>query len=318
MKKLLALALCCMLALSLCLNALAEEESLPRLAALNGPTAIGMALLLDPENVYAAADEIVPLFNRGEIDIASVPINLIANMYNNENIKDENKPLLLAINTLGVLYIVEKGGEEINVIEDLAGRTIYATGAGSTPEYALTYLLGAHGLQIGEDVNVEFKSSPNEVLPLLKNDETAVAMLPQPFVTVAAAQVEGLRVALDLTAEWDALDNGSRLITSGVMVRRSYAEQHPEEVAAFMNDFAASVDFVNSNVEDAAQLVEALDIVKANIGQVAIPKCNIVCITDDEAKEILPGYLETLLELNPASIGGSLPGDDFYWSYEAE
>ncbi|MBQ9195958.1 MAG: ABC transporter substrate-binding protein [Clostridia bacterium] len=317
MKKLISLLLCFAMALSLAACSLAEEAA-PRLGALSGPTAIGMAQLLTADNVYAAADELAPLFNKGEIDIASVPVNLIANLYNNENIKEENKPVLLAINTLGVLYIVEKGSEEISAIEDLQGKTLYATGAGSTPEYALTYLLSAHGLEIGKDVNVEFRSSPNEVLPLLNSNDNAVAMLPQPFVTVASAQVEGLRVALDLTAEWDALDNGSRLITSGIMARRSYAEQHPEEVAAFLNDFAASVEFVNGNVEEAAKLVEELGIVKAAVAQKAIPQCNIVCITGDEAREILPGYLETLLALNPASIGGSLPGDDFYWHHEAE
>jgi len=317
MKKLIAALLCFVMLLSLGACSLAEDAA-PRLAALNGPTAMGMARLLTAENVYAAADELVPLFNKGEIDIASVPVNLIANLYNNENIKDENKPVLLAINTLGVLYIVEKGGEEITSLEDLKGRTLYATGAGSTPEYALTYLLGAHGLEIGKDVTVEFKSSPNEVLPLLLSDEKATAMLPQPFVTVAAAQVEGLRVALNLSAEWDALENGSRMITSGIMARRSYAEQHPEAVAAFLRDFADSVAFVNSDAEAAAQIIDALGIVKAPIAQKALPQCNIVCITGEEARAILPGYLQTLLDLNPAAIGGSLPGDDFYWRHEAE
>ena len=315
MKKLISVLLACLL-LSLSVCGFAEAAA-PRLAALNGPTAIGMAQLLTADNVYAAADELVPLFNKGEIDIASVPVNLIANLYNNENIKDENKPILLAVNTLGVLYIVEKD-DAIHTVEDLKGRTLYATGAGSTPEYALTYLLKAHGLEIGTDVNVEFKSSPNEVLPLLKTEENAVAMLPQPFVTVAKSQVEGLRVALSLTEAWDALDNGSRLITSGIMVRRSYAEQNPEAVALFLKAFESSVNYVNTHVEEAAQLVETLGIVKAPIAKQAIPECNIVCITGSEAQAILPGYLQTLLDLNPASIGGSLPGDDFYWSNEAK
>ncbi len=315
MKKLISLLLCCLLLFSAA--AIAEGDS-PRLAALSGPTAMGMAQLLTADNVYAAADELVPLFNKGEIDIASVPVNLIANLYNNENIKEDNKPILLALNTLGVLYIVEKGGEEIQSLEDLKGRTLYATGAGNTPEFALSYLLNAYGLTLGEDVNVEFKSSPNEVLPLLKNDEKAVAMLPQPFVTVASTQVEGLRVALNLTEEWDKLDNGSRLITSGIMVRRGYALEHRAEIEAFLADFAASVEYVNANPAEAAQLIEGLGIVKAPIAQKAIPNCNIVCIAGEDAKAILPGYLQTLLEIKPASIGGALPGDDFYWSNEAE
>ena len=316
MKKLISVLLS--FALLLSLTACAVGEDAPRLAALSGPTAMGMAQLLTADNVYAAADELVPLFNKGEIDIASVPINLIANLYNNANIKDENKPILLAVNTLGVLYIVEKGGEEISALEDLKGRTLYATGAGNTPEYALTYLLRQHGLEIGADVNVEFKSSPNEVLPLLKNDEKAVAMLPQPFVTAASAQVDGLRVALSLSDEWDKLDNGSRMITSGVMVRRGYAAEHRTEIEAFLADFAASVEYVNTNVEEAAQKIEELGIVKAPVAKKAIPNCNIVCISGPDAQAILPGYLQTLLDLNPASIGGSLPGDDFYWSNEAE
>ncbi|MBQ7455827.1 MAG: ABC transporter substrate-binding protein [Clostridia bacterium] len=316
MKKIVSLLLTLVMALSLC--ACAQAEDAPRLAALSGPTAMGMAQLLSADGVYAAADELIPLFTRGEIDIASVPLTVIANLYNNPDIKDENRPLLVAVNTLGVLYIVEKGSESISSIEDLRGKTIYATGQGNTPEYALAYLLSQHGMTLGEDVQVEFKSSPNEILPLLKSADSAVAMLPQPFVTVAATQVEGLRVALDLTAEWDSLENGSRFITSGVMVRAGYAEEHPEEVAAFLESLAASVEFVNTNVEEAAALIEELGVVKAAVAQKAIPKCNIVCITGEEMREIVPGYLQTLLDLDPAVIRGQLPDDGFYWSADAE
>ena len=279
---------------------------------------MGMAAFLTADNVYAAADELVPLFSRGEIDIASVPLNLIANLYNNPDMKDENRPLLLAVNTLGVLYIVEKGGDTVNSIESLRGQTIYATGQGSTPEYALDYLLSQHNLIPDTDVTVEFKSSPNEVLPLLKNAEHAIAMLPQPFVTVAASQVEGLRIALDLTKEWDALENGSRLITSGVMVRKGFAEEHPEAVAAFLEKLAESVAFVNAQPEEAAQLIEALGIVKAPVAQKAIPACNIVCISGEEMQSIVPGYLSTLLDQNPASVRGKLPDEGFYWTHEGK
>ena len=229
--------------------------------------------------------------------------------------KDENRPLLLAVNTLGVLYIVEKGGDTVTSIDSLRGQTVYATGQGSTPEYALDYLLSQHGLTPDTDVTLEFKSSPNEVLPLLKNAEHAVAMLPQPFVTVAATQVEGLRVALDLTAEWDALDNGSRLITSGVMVRKGFAEEHPEAVAAFLEQLAESVAFVNAQPAEAALLIDALGIVKAPVAQKAIPACNIVCISGEEMQAIVPGYLATLLDQNPASVRGKLPDEGFYWTY---
>ena len=317
MKKIFALLLACLIIISV-FPSFAEDTVAPRVAALSGPTAMGMAAFLTADNVYAAADELVPLFSRGEIDIASVPLNLIANLYNNPDMKDENRPLLLAVNTLGVLYIVEKGGDTVNSIESLRGQTIYATGQGSTPEYALDYLLSQHNLIPDTDVTVEFKSSPNEVLPLLKNAEHAIAMLPQPFVTVAASQVEGLRIALDLTKEWDALENGSRLITSGVMVRKGFAEEHPEAVAAFLEKLAESVAFVNAQPEEAAQLIEALGIVKAPVAQKAIPACNIVCISGEEMQSIVPGYLSTLLDQNPASVRGKLPDEGFYWTHEGK
>ena len=314
MKKITAVLLACLLVLSV-FPAFAEDTVNPRVAALSGPTAMGMATFLTADDVYAAADELVPLFSRGEIDIASVPLNLIANLYNNPDMKDENRPLLLAVNTLGVLYIVEKGGDTVTSIESLRGQTVYATGQGSTPEYALDYLLSQHGLTPDTDVTIEFKSSPNEVLPLLKNAEHAVALLPQPFVTVASTQVEGLRIALDLTAEWDALDNGSRLITSGVMVRKGFAEEYPEAVAEFLDKLAESVAFVNAQPEEAALLIEALGIVKAPVAQKAIPACNIVCISGEEMRSIVPGYLTTLLDQNPASVRGKLPDEGFYWAY---
>ena len=217
MKKLFACLLALMLTLSLTACSLAEQPAAVRLAALKGPTAMGLVQLLDEsENGKAAnsydfllagsADEITPKLIQGEIDIAAVPVNLASVLYSKTNGALE----LVAVNALGVLYVVEKGGESIQSLADLKGKTIYATGKGSTPEYNLTYLLKSAGLDIEKDLTVEWKSEPTEVVALMKAQDQAVAMLPQPYVTVASTQVEGLRVALDLTAEWDKLDNGSR------------------------------------------------------------------------------------------------------------
>lgn len=166
---------------------------------------------------------------QGELDVLAVPANVAAILYN----QTEGGVVLLAAGTLGVLYIVEKGGETVTDIASLNGKTIYATGKGATPEYALTYLLSQHGLTLGEDVQVEWKSEPTEIVALMAEQDNAVAMLPQPFVTVAQSQVEGLRVALDLSAEWDALDNGSRLVTSVLVARKAFADEHPAALAAF-------------------------------------------------------------------------------------
>ena len=319
MKKLISLLM--ILAMVLPMTACAAAEDAPvRLAALKGPTAMGLVQLFDAHAgeydvlIAGSADEVTPKLIQGEIDIAAVPVNLASVLYN----RTKGAMQLIAINALGVLYIVEKGGEAVQSLEDLKGRTIYATGKGSTPEYALTYLLKEHGLDIAADVTVEWKSEPTEVVALLAQNENAVAMMPQPYVTVASAQVEGLRVALNLTEEWDKLENGSRLITAGIVARREFVENHPEAVAAFLEQFAVSAAYANENVAEAAQLVEKYIGVKAPVAQKALPACNIVCITGQEMADILPGYLQTLFDLNPAAVGGNLPGADFYLVNEAE
>ena len=314
MKKIVALLLICLLSLSAC--ALADEPV--RVAALKGPTAMGLVQLFDTHAedydvlIAGAADEVTPKLIQGQLDIAAVPVNLGSVLYN----RTEGQVQLIAINTLGVLYVVEKGGESVNSLEDLKGRTIYATGKGSTPEYALTYLLAQHGMDIASDVTMEWKSEPTEVVALMAQSENAVAMLPQPYVTVAGAQVEGLRVALNLTEEWDKLDNGSRLITAGIIVRKEFAQEHPDKVAEFLSQFAESAAYANENVAEAAQLVEKYIGVKAPIAQKVLPACNIVCIAGEDAAANLPGYLQTLYDLNPAAVGGALPGEDFYWVNE--
>ncbi|MBQ6550022.1 MAG: ABC transporter substrate-binding protein [Lachnospiraceae bacterium] len=298
----------------------AEAEAVTiRLAGLKGPTSMGMVKLLDDaengltENTYeftmaGSADEITPLLIKGDLDIAALPVNLGAVLY----AKTEGGLQFAAINTLGVIYICEKGGETVTDIESLKGRTIYATGKGSTPEYALTYLLEQHGLDIETDVTMEWKSEPTEVVALMQNEENAVAMLPQPYVTVASGQVEGLHIALNLTEEWNALDNGSEFITAGILVRKAFAEEHPEAVASFLEEYAASTAYANENAADAAALIEKYGIVKAPIAEKALPYCNIVCITGNEMKTKTEGYLQVLFDLNPQAVGGALPGEDFY------
>ena len=296
------------------------EKTTIRLGALKGPTTMGMVKLLDDaengltQNDYeftmaAAADELTPKLVKGELDILAVPANLGAILYKNT----DGAVKFAAVNALGLIYVVEKGGEEVQSIESLKGKTIYATGKGTTPEYALSYLLSQYGLDINSDVTMEWKSEPTEVVAALSQQDNGVAMIPQPFVTVAQTQVEGLRVALDLTKEWDALGSGSKFITAGLIVRAAFAEEHPDALNTFLEEYAASAAFVNANVEEGAQLIEKYEIVKAPIAQKAIPFCNIVCITGQEMVDMASGYLAVLFEQNPAAVGGALPDDAFYY-----
>ena len=239
----------------------------------------------------ASADELTPKLLQGELDVLAVPVNLGAILYNNT----EGAVQMAAVNTLGVVYILEKGGEEINSLEDLKGQTIMATGKGTTPEFALSYLLSQHGLELGTDVTVEWKSEPTETIAAMTQMDHAIVMLPQPFVTVAQGQVEGLRMALDLTAEWEKLDNGSQFITAGLVVRKAFAEENPQALATFLEEYQASTEYVNNNVSEAAQLVEQYDIVKAAVAEQAIPYCNIVYIDKEEMQTAVSGYLQNPL-----------------------
>ena len=323
MKKILAVMTVLALVLGMICFANAEEKAAIRLGGLKGPTSMGMVKLLDDaengltKNSYeftmaGSADELTPKILKGELDILAVPANLGAILSKNSG----GAVQMLAVNTLGVIYIVEKGGETVQTIEDLRGKTVHATGKGSTPEYALTYLLSQHGLDVSTDVTVEWKSEPTEVVDQMATEEASVAMLPQPFVTVAAGQLENLRIALDLTKEWEALDNGSQFVTAGLIIRKEFAEANPDAVKTFLEEYAASTAYANEVPAEAAQLIEKYGIVKAAVAEKAIPYCNIVCIAGEDMKQMVSGYFEVLFAQNPKAVGGELPGDDFYLIYE--
>lgn len=336
MKKILALLLALSLTAALCAgcgstqeetqttdttNTTTQEEDVTiRLGGLKGPTSMGMVKLLADNDagtttnhyeftMAGSADELTPKMLQGELDILAVPVNLGSVLYNNS----DGAVQLLAVNTLGVIYLVEKGGQTVTDWASLKGQTIYATGKGSTPEYALNYLLEENGLDPATDVTIEWKSEPTEIVAQMAAQDHVIALLPQPFVTVAQSKFEDLAISIDLTEEWDKLDNGSQLITAGLVVRTEFAKEHPQAVADFLEEYNASTAYVNENVAEAAQLVEQYDIVEAAVAEKAIPYCNIVCITGQEMMTSVQGYFQVLFDQNPQSVGGTLPGDDFYY-----
>ena len=300
----------------------ALDEAYPLwVGALKGPTAMGLVKMMErrgaaastsPWNFHLAgsADELTPKLIKGELDIACVPANLAAVLYN----KTEGQIVTLAVNTLGVLYIVENGGEAVQSMADLKGKTLVAAGKGSTPEFGLRYLLEQSGLDPDKDVTVDWKSEHAECVAALAAGTADLALLPQPFVTVAQEKLEYLRVALDLTAEWDALDNGSAMITGVAVARRELVETRPELVDVFLREYAASVDWVTENTAGAAELVAQNGIIESPaVAEKALPHCNIVCLTGQEMYEKLSGYLQILTEAAPESVGGAMPRDDFFY-----
>lgn len=291
-----------------------------RIAGLKGPTTMGLVNLLSMEQagtaamdydlqLYGAADEIVPLLIKGELDMAAIPANLAATLYQ----KTSGGIQAVAVNTLGVLYVVEQG-DTVHSMADLKGRTILSTGKGTTPEYVLRYLLTANGLDPDKDVDIQYYSEATEVTAQMAATQDAIAVLPQPYVTAAGLKDDTLRVALDLTAEWDKVAD-TQLITGVTVVRKAYAEEHPDVVAAFLADYAQSVNAANTDLEGTAALCEEQGVVaKAAIAKKALPNCNIVCLTGEELKADVSGYLQVLYDADPAAVGGTLPGEDFYWT----
>lgn len=297
-----------------------SEPAEVNIIALKGPTAMGMVSFMEQSDagemtdnnyhfeIAAAVDEVTPKLVQGQADIAAVPANLASVLYNNM----DGGVNVLAINTLGVIYIVESG-DTVSDISDLKGKTIYASGKGATPEYALNYILSQNAINPESDVAIEWKSEHAECLAALMAEENAIAMLPQPFVTTAQAKSANIRVALDLNEEWDKLDTASSMLTGVVVVRKEFAETNPAAVEAFMKHYEESVKYVNENIEEAAALIEKYDIVPAAVAVKALPNCNITFIAGDEMKQKLSGYLAVLFEQNPKSVGGALPSDDFYY-----
>ncbi len=301
-----------------------QENPAINIMALKGPTAMGMVKFMEDADagsamdydynftVAASIDQVTPKLVQGQADIGAVPANMASVLFNNT----EGGVKVLAINTLGVLYIVENG-DTIQSVEDLRGKTIYASGKGATPEYGLNYILSENGIDPAADVTIEWKSEHTECLAAVTASENGVAMLPQPFVTTARSKVETIRTALDLSQEWDKLQEGkeapSAMITGVVVARSEFIEENPEAVADFMARYKESVDYVNSNVEQAAELVGKYDIVPAAVAVQAIPECNITYIDGKEMKEKLSGYLDSLYQQNPAAVGGTLPADEFYF-----
>lgn len=295
-------------------------EETVRVGSLKGPTSMGLVRMMDEEkddNTYsfemaAAADEIAGKFTSGDLDIALVPANMASILYN----KTKGNVQVIDINTLGVLYVVTSD-DSITGIADLKGKTVYSTGKGQTPEYVLNYLLDANGLS-QDDVTVEYKSEPTEVVSALTQTEGTVGILPQPFATAACKQNENLKEVCDLTEEWDKTGKGT-LVTGVTIAKKDYIQENPEVVDDFLDEHEDSIEFANENTSEAAELVAAAGIVeKAPVAEAAIPKCNLKYLDEEEMKTALSGYLEVLMDQNPESVGGTLPGDDFYYIEEED
>lgn len=306
----------------------AEQAEPLAVASLKGPTTIGLAAMIaDQEGsdepytfeMAATADEIAPKLSSGECDIALIPANLAATLYQRTN----GGIRVIDVNTLGVLYGLT-ADETLKenptpTLADLAGRTVYLTGKGTVPQYTMECLLQAVG--VADQVTLEFRTEPSEVVALIQNDPAAVGIVPQPFATAALAQDESLASVFDLTALWDDAfaetpddRQAGRLITGVTVARTEVIEQQPEAIARFLAAHAASAaEAANDPAAIAPEVVDLGIMANASLAERAIPLCNIVCLTGSDMESALSGYLARLFDLAPEALGGTLPGNDFYY-----
>lgn len=315
-KSLLVLLVLVVACATLIAQPVSEKQQLS-VMALKGPTGMGLSKLMqDNENtndyqieIVGAVDEITARLARKEVDIAAVPANMASILYN----KMKGEVQVLCVHTLGVLHIVTKN-VEINSVEDLKGKTIYSSGKGATPEYSLNFILEKNGIDPSKDVQIVYKSEHTEVVAALVSSDSAIAMLPEPFVTNAMNQDSQVKLALDLTKEWEKITDSSSLITGVMIVRKEVAENQKEAVNAFLDAYQSSIEYVNANVEDAAKIIGSYSIVPEAVAKKAIGRCNIVFIEGSSMAKLLDGYLKELFLQNPTSVGGVIPDANFYYS----
>lgn len=321
MKKIISIITTAVIALSFltaCSITPQDDNTKIRIGSLSGPTTIGIVNLMDDVangtvdadyefTVATQPDEIAAALNAGDLDIALIPANLASILYN----RTEGGIQVLNINTYGVLYCIT-ADTSVTSVSDLSGKTVITTGQGATPEYAMNYLLEQYGVT---DCTLDFRTEGAEVVAALGEDPSLIAVLPQPAATAAMVQNPDIRIAFSLDDAWSEVTNGSRLVTGVTVVRTDFIEQHPNAVASFLVYHHNSAAAVTDDPDKTAQLVVDQGIVGAlPVAQRAIPLCNIASTTGEQMKTDLQVYLQTLYDADPQSVGGALPGDDFYYA----
>lgn len=298
-----------------------QEGTQVRLAVLSGPTGVGAAKLMadNEENkttnrydITVATDnsQVTAMLTSGEVDMAAMATNVASTLYH----KSEGAVQIAAINTLGVLYILGPAEQEITSLQDLCGKTLYATGQGANPQYVLDYLLKENDVDPETEIDIQWQAA-DEVTATMLTGKGEWCMLPVPAATALMAKSEGkITQKLSLSEEWDELKNGSQLAMGCIVVRTEFAQEHPEAVKAFLEEYAQSIDYVKENPEEMAQIVADYGITpSAAIAQKAIPQCNLVCMTGADMRDTIQGYFEALCQADASSIGGSIPDDGFYF-----
>ena len=315
----LLLALLLLIPLAVSCAKKADSDLQINIYALNGTTALGMAQLIDSVNketaemnynvsLHTSADAITGAIISGECDIAALPTNVAVKLFN----KSEGKLQLLALNTLGVLYLLQNG-ENVTSLSDLEGKTVYVPGAGANPEYITAALIQNAGIS-NVTIDATTYNSPDALQAAIVANQISLAVLPEPKVTATVSSNENVKVALDLTQEWETINGKDTLVQGCLVVNTEFAKEHPTEVSKFLDDYKASVDFISEGSDEAIQMiVDATILPKAAIAKKALPGCNICFIAGEDMKAVMNTFCEKIFAYDKTSIGGAMPTDEFYY-----
>lgn len=308
------------LALAMIFSLAACGEDAPetvRVQTLNGTTGFGMAKMINDHaqktdytfTVQTDASLVLGALTSGEADIAALPTNAAAKLYNDTNGAIE----ILAVNTLGCLYLLNASGTAITSISELEGKTVYTPS--QNPSFIFKHICTKNNL----NVNIVSNMTPQDLSAAMIKGDVEYAVLPEPLATATIGQAKTgpkqLTVTkdLDLTAEWDKIAPAGSLVQGCVVVRKAFLEEYPETVANFLTEYKASIEFLNNNVDEAAQMIETANIGKAAAAKKAIPFCNVRYVDGDTMITAMKAYLEILHGIAPQSVGGKLPDDSFYY-----
>lgn len=287
-------------------------------AGLKGPTSIGMMRMFEePPNlgegvdldfsIVPTPDNMVSKLLSKEIDIASLPTNLAANLYN------KGAPYIMGgITGFGNLYIVTTR-DDVASVKDLKGKTVYNIAKGSTPDFMLKHVLLENNIDPEEDLIIDFTFNHVEIAPNIIAGKVDLALLPEPFVTIVRSKKPEVKVAVDIQEEWKKIHGGEDSYPiSCFVVNENLLQSHPEVVERFLKAYEQSIVWVNENPKEAGELTKKYMEMPAPVVAKAMPDLNLQFIQGAAAKPVVEPYLKVFLSFAPKSIGGSLPDEKFY------
>ena len=300
-----------------------------RISVLSGTTGMGIAPLMKSVNegkeplnykisVVNAADQIAPGIIKGSIDIAAVPTNLAATLYN----KTKGQIKVLCANTKGVLYVVSSD-PSVTCISDLKGKTVFVPGQGTNPEFILRHIIEKNGMTVGTDVVFDYTyNSPDALMgAVAATDKVSIALLPEPKVSIACDKNKNFKSVIDITAEWNKINPDAPLYQGCIIVRSAFLEEHPNEVKEFLRRYEQSISEVNNDPATSAKIIAELGIIAENadsayneyIAKNTIPSCNLCYVSGTELEGALSKLYEILYKMTPSAVGGALPDNGIYY-----